>query len=66
MTMPREKQGYRDCLELLMREFPTKRMLLLREVAAFTGRDPRWCKQHLGVTKAGICITDLARAMCAD
>ena len=64
--MPREPLAYRDNLEDLLQFFGGRRMLNLKDVARYTGRDHRWCKDRFGIdTKKGISVPTLAR-MLAD
>ena len=64
--MPREPLAYRDNLEDLLPFFGGRRMLNLQDVARYTGRDYRWCKDRCGIdTKKGISGPTLAR-MLAD
>ena len=64
--MPREPLAYRDNLEDLLQFFGGRRMLNLKDVAQYTGRDYRWCKDRFGIdSKKGISVPTLAR-MLAD
>ena len=64
--MPREPLAYRDNLEDLLQFFGGRRMLNLKDVALYTGRDDRWCKDRFGIdAKKGISVPTLAR-MLAD
>jgi hypothetical protein len=61
----REKEGYRDELEQLAQFFGGRRVLTLKDVERYTGRDYRWCKKAYDIDPAkGITITALARKMC--
>ena len=64
--MPREPLAYRDNLEDLLQFFGGRRMLNLKDVARYTGRDYRWCKDRFAIaTKKGISAPTRAR-MLAD
>ena len=63
--MPREPFAYRDNLEDLLSFFGGKRILNLKEVCEYTGRDPRWVKRRFGIeTGKGISVPTLARMLC--
>ncbi len=62
--MPREKESYRDNVELLREEFPGQIQLNKCVVAKYLGVDPRSVKKHVKVNEFGkISISDLARAI---
>ncbi len=61
--MAREKEGYRDCLELLNMRFPDKDMLNISEVMQFCGMSRDTVKKSICFNAATGKITksDLAR-----
>lgn len=62
--MSRERITYRDNLEALSEYFGNRRVLTLRDVSNYTGRDPRWCKKTYGIDpKQGISVPTLARKL---
>lgn len=64
--MPREKEAYRDTLELIATAFPGKTMLTATEVAQIWGKDVRTVRKVLKddlVKHVGISIVKLARRM---
>lgn len=62
--MPRENETYRLELEQALAHFGDKRVLTVTDVAAYTGRDRKWCRQHLGISgKSGITVVKLAFAL---
>ena len=63
--MPREPLAYRANLEDLLQFFGGRRMLNLKDVAQYTGRDYRWCKDRFGIGKNGISTPKLARMLAA-
>ena len=65
--MAREKEFYRENLELLNTRFPDHDMLSLPEVKQVMGwNDTRTVKKYLGqyITRERICKTALAQFMC--
>lgn len=65
--MAREKDGYRENLELLNERFPDKLMLSVREAMQVMGYgDARTIKKHLGqhIVDGRISKVFLARHMC--
>lgn len=63
--MPREPYAYRDNLEDLLSFFGGKRILSIKDVAAYTGRNEKWCKQRFRIeAKKGISVPTLARMLC--
>lgn len=65
--MAREKEFYRDNLELLNSRYPTHDMLSVQEVMAVLGwTDPRTVKKYLGkhIVNGRLCKPALARYMC--
>lgn len=61
--MSRERAAYRLVLESLV-DFMSARggghVMTINMVSEFTGRSPRTCVKHYGITKAGITIERLA------
>ena len=63
--MAREKEGYRDTLELLLKHFGSKTVLTVAEVMEFTGRSRNFVRKYLVNGKdPHISVCDLARRMC--
>ncbi|MDR3906328.1 MAG: hypothetical protein Q3X66_07760 [Evtepia sp.] len=63
--MSREHPAYRDNLEDLLTFFDGKRVLSIKEVARYTGKDARWVKSHLGFQDQNcISVPTLARRLC--
>lgn len=65
--MAREKEFYRENLEILNARYPDHDMLSFEEVKAVTGwSDTRTIKKYLGkyITNERICKPALARYMC--
>lgn len=62
--MPREKESYRDNLELLLEAFPDKKMLSKKEVQRYTGLDyATVCKLFTFNQCNKISVATLARQM---
>ena len=64
--MPREKESYRDNLELIMERYPGKMMLTVKEISALWGKDQRTVKKAVEkyiVPHNGVSIAVLARMM---
>jgi hypothetical protein len=62
ITMPREKDSYRDNLERLLAAYPGKEVLTVAEVARYLKRDPRTVQKVLPFKPhIGISIATLAR-----
>ncbi|HPD89012.1 MAG TPA: hypothetical protein PLU75_06025 [Oscillospiraceae bacterium] len=62
--MSREKENYRDELEQLLAFFGERRVLSVVDVARYTGRDPRWCKQVYDIDpQKGITVVALAKQL---
>lgn len=58
------KQNYRDELEELLKFFDNKRVLLISDVARYTGHKSNWCKKTFHIDKEwGISIVALARLL---
>lgn len=64
--MPREKDGFRDCIALLNERFPDKDMLNIAEVMEFCGISRNTAKKKIRFNAATgkITKTDLARQVC--
>ena len=64
--MAREKEGYRDTIELLNARFPEKDMLNIAEVMEFTGMSRNTVKKNIrfNTTMGKITKADLARQVC--
>ena len=64
--MAREKDGFRDCMEMLNERFPDKDLLNIEETMRFTGMSRNTVKKKIRfnpVTKR-VAKTDLARQVC--
>ena len=62
--MPREKEAYRDNLELLLQMFPEKKVLNIKDVSRFAGCDYRTAAKRYPFDKnKTISIATLARAL---
>ncbi|WP_312645353.1 hypothetical protein [Hydrogenoanaerobacterium sp.] len=61
--MPREKESYRDNLELILASFPGKSMLNKKEVATFCGLDYATVNKLFEFTHNYISVAKLARQM---
>lgn len=64
--MAREPIAYRDNLEDLLLYFEGRRVLTVKDVAEYTGRDYRWCKARFFPNldaKKGISVPTLARML---
>jgi hypothetical protein len=62
--MPREKETYRDNLELLLEFFPNKKILTVGDVSKFAGCDPRTAAKRYPFDKnRTISVATLARTM---
>lgn len=65
--MSREKEGFRDVLEMLNAQFPEKGMLTRSDVAAFLGVNDRsriLSRIHFNSTTRMVSKTDFARQIC--
>lgn len=64
--MPREKEGFRDCIALLNERFPDKDMLNVSEVMEFCGISRNTAKKKIRFNEVTgkITKTDLARQVC--
>lgn len=58
--MARENETYRLELEQILAVFNGKRVLSVSDVASFTGRSRKWCREHLGITGDGVTAVKLA------
>lgn len=62
--MPREKESYRDNIELISKAFPGKLQLGICEASKYMGIDTRTLKKRVKINQFGkIGIADLARAI---
>lgn len=61
--MAREHEMYRPILEDLLAYSGGKRVLSLTDVCRYCGRENRWVKEHLGVTREGVTVHELARRL---
>jgi hypothetical protein len=62
----REKEGFREELEELLKFFPDRRILTVSDVERYTGRNRRYLQAHYGIEpKVGISIVSLARKLCS-
>ena len=59
--MPREKESYRDNLELLLEAFPNQKLLSPTDVSRWAGKDRRSMKKLYFGSKPLISIAELAR-----
>lgn len=67
--MAREKEFYRDNLEILNARFPDRDMLSFDDIRKVTGwKDTKTIKKHLGtyIRNEKICKPALARYMCGQ
>lgn len=60
----REKPGYRDVLEDILRWSDGKRLLTATEAAAYLGVDRRTAVKRFSITADGIAAPVLARKLC--
>ena len=61
--MAREKEGYREQLEELIRHFGDVGMVTQPQVMAYTGRSDKWVRKRLGVGRSGVTLPVLARRL---
>lgn len=61
--MPREKETYRDNLEMLLRSFPDKKLLNKQQVADYLGIDRRTATKRFTFKDNLISIATLAREL---
>jgi hypothetical protein len=61
--MSREKEAYRDNLELLLESFPNKKILCCSDIAKWAGRDIKTIKKLYFQEKQYITVAELARRM---
>ena len=61
--MPREHEMYRPILEDILSFTGGKRMMSMKDVCTYTGRENRWVKEHLSVTREGITAMELAHRL---
>lgn len=66
MLMSREKEGYRDTMELLNERYPDKDMLTVNDVARFIGVSRNSVKKKIRFNEATNRVSkcDLARQVC--
>ena len=50
-AVSREKENYRNNLELILKDFPNKNLLSVSDVAKWGGRDRRVVKECISVTR---------------
>lgn len=62
--MPREHIDYRNNLELLLEAFPDKRVLMIKDVMAYTGRSRNFVKSRYCPESDSISLPALARKLC--
>ena len=58
--MPREKEDYRNNLELLLEAFPDRKLLSISDVAKWAGRDRRVIKKLYFKDKPFVTVAELA------
>ena len=61
--MAREKEGYREQLEELIRHFGDVGMVTQPQVVAYTGRGEKWVRRRLKVGREGVTLSVLARRL---
>lgn len=62
--MPREKEGYRETLEMLMMVFPNRFTVKATELSKWLGKDVRTIKKHYPIKADGtISLAMLARCL---
>lgn len=61
--MPREREMYRPILEDILSFTGGRRMMSLKDVCQYVGRENRWVKEHLGVTREGVTAMELAHRL---
>ena len=62
--MPREKEAYRDNLEMLMQVFPGRLKVKATELSRYFGQDVRTIKRHYPISDDGtISLATLARCL---
>jgi hypothetical protein len=61
--MAREREGYREQLEELIRHFGDVGMVTQPQVVAYTGRGEKWVRRRLGVGRQGVTLPVLARRL---
>ena len=65
--MSREKEAYRDNLELIMDMFPGKRVLTINDVVRYTGKNYRTVKKLFPfIDGLGISVATFARILSYD
>ena len=58
--MAREREGYREQLEVLMNHFGDVGLVDVHQVAHYIGMSERWCRDRLGVRRNGLTLPVLA------
>lgn len=61
--MAREREGYREQLEELIRHFGDVGMVTQPQVIAYTGRGEKWVRRRLKVGREGVTLPVLARRL---
>lgn len=61
--MAREREGYREQLEELIRHFGDVGMVTQPQVVAYTGRGEKWVRRRLKVGRQGVTLPVLARRL---
>lgn len=61
--MSREKETFRDELELILQYFGGKHIISWKEVQEYTGKGYDWCTNHLPIPHDGCTAVQLARAL---
>lgn len=61
--MSREKEAYRDNLELLIEFFGDKKVLTIKDVCRYTKHCYRYCIKHYPFKNGEISIATLARVL---
>lgn len=62
--MPRENDAYRDNLEALREYFLPKRLVNVSDVARYLGCDRQTAAKRFNISKNGVTLETLARALC--
>jgi hypothetical protein len=62
--MAREHIDYRNNLELLLEAFPDRKVLMIRDVANYTGRSRGFVKKQYFADSKNISLPALARKLC--
>ena len=59
----REHEMYRPILEDILSFTGGRRMMSMKDVCLYVGRENRWVKEHLSVTREGITAHELAKRL---